>query len=82
MTQAFTDVYTIVFKDLETYPDLTQNANLKERVRFVNKTERSYVVQSQINDTELKELLKRDYQLLDRQVSIQSNRGYNLQSLF
>lgn len=65
-------IYTITFKNLETYPDLTKNTNLKDKVRFVNKTPRSYVVQSKINDAKLTEILKADYQLADNQVHVQT----------
>lgn len=70
VTKRFGYHYTITMHHGLKLPDLIKNDNLRGKIKIISATDNTYKVQSQINDTELKTTLMKDYGLDSTQVSV------------
>ncbi|MBT0923716.1 hypothetical protein KJR28_08655 [Streptococcus lutetiensis] len=71
VTKRFGYHYTITMYHGLKLPDLIKNDNLGGKIKIISATNDTCKVQSQINDTELKTTLMKDYQLDSTQVSVE-----------
>lgn len=71
VTKRFGYHYTITMHHGLKLPDLIKNDNLGGKIKIISATDDTCRVQSQINDTELKTTLMKDYQLDSTQVSVE-----------
>ena len=71
VTKRFGYQYTITMHHGLKLPDLIKNDNLGGKIKIISATDDTCRVQSQINDTELKTTLMKDYQLDSTQVSVE-----------
>ena len=72
VTKRFGYHYTITMHYGLKLPDLIKNDNLRGKIKIISATDDTCKVQSQINDTELKTTLMKDYGLDSTQVQVEN----------
>ncbi|WP_423215611.1 hypothetical protein [Streptococcus equinus] len=63
--------YSIAMQHGLKLPDLRKNHNLRGKIKIISVTDDTCIVQSKINDTELKTTLMKDYGLDSTQVLVE-----------
>ncbi|AUW97524.1 hypothetical protein C0J00_03540 [Streptococcus pluranimalium] len=67
-------MYAITFSKLEEIPDLASNEEVMSHIVIKQRNAESYVIESDINDTKLKELIQTTFDLKAGQVFVTSRR--------
>ncbi|MFU2181111.1 hypothetical protein ACM0P9_02395 [Streptococcus pluranimalium] len=67
-------IYAITFNKLEEIPDLSSNEEVMSHIVIKQRNAESYVIESDINDTKLKELIQATFDLKAGQVFVTSRR--------